>query len=318
MLNKIPPPNKNLKVTHPDRVIDAASHTTKLDLIQYYSLVAPLMMEHLHGRPVSIVRAPDGVDGQHFFQKHSELAHMTGIKQLSPQLYPDHAPLLEIAKPEGLLWAAQMNAIEFHTWNAVAKNIHKPDRMTFDLDPGEGVTWPVIQESANLLRIFLGQLNLVSFVKTSGGKGLHIVVPLKRLYTWDLVKNFSHAVVQHVSNTLPQRFVVKSGPQNRHGKIFVDYLRNGFGATTVAAWSARARPGLGVSVPLEWSELNALTGGAQWTINNIHPRLKLGNEAWANYANANQKLSDAMKILDFQPPREIATKEMHKLETADH
>src|SRR5690606_27930740 len=136
---------------------------------------------------------------------------------------------------EGLLSGAQMNVIEFHTWNAVKSAIDKPDRMTFDLDPGEGISWREVQEAAQLVRAFLEELRLPAYLKTSGGKGLHVVVPLKKHYGWDEVKGFSQAIVQHLARTLPQRFVAKSGPKNRIGKIFIDYLRNGFGATTVAA-----------------------------------------------------------------------------------
>lgn len=195
-----------------------------------------------------------------------------------------------------------MNVIEFHTWNALKTKIDKPDRMSFDLDPGEGVTWPVMQASAHLLREFLQQLGLVSFIKTSGGKGLHIIVPLKRLHDWDTVKGFSQAIVQHLAKTLPQRFSAKSGPRNRVGKIFIDYLRNGFGATTVAAWSARSRPGLGVSIPIDWSELDGLSGSAHWTIANIASRLDVGNQPWARYAQSAQSLTPAMRALGFSPP----------------
>jgi bifunctional non-homologous end joining protein LigD len=290
-----------LKVTHPDRIIDPSTHTTKIDLIQYYSQVAPLMMEHLKARPVSLVRAPDGITGQLFFQKHMETATMPGIKQLDPALDPDHSALLTVAKPEGLLSAAQMNVLEFHTWNALISNIHKPDRMNFDLDPGEGVAWSAMQEAATLVRTFLKQLQLSCFLKTSGGKGLHIVVPLKRLYSWETVKDFSEAIVQHLAATLPKHFSAKSGPRNRVGKIFIDYLRNGFGATTAAAWSVRARPGLGVSVPVAWSELTSLTSSAQWNIANIQSRLDIGNEPWKDYSSSAQNLGAAMKILGFQP-----------------
>lgn len=291
---------KTLKISHPDRVIDPSTQTTKLDLIRFYSRISPLMMEHLKGRPVSLVRAPDGISGQLFFQKHLESAKMPGIKALAPELDPGHAPLLEVAKPEGLLSAAQMNVIEFHTWNALKTNILKPDRMTFDLDPGDGVAWSTLQESAHLVREFLVQLGLVSFIKTSGGKGLHIVVPLKRMHDWDTVKDFSQAIVRHLAVTLPQRFSAKSGPRNRVGKIFIDYLRNGFGATTVAAWSARSRAGLGVSVPIEWSELDRLESGAHWRLANIESRLEVGNSPWNAYPDSAQSLASAMKILGFQ------------------
>jgi bifunctional non-homologous end joining protein LigD len=296
----------SLKVTNPERVIDPSTRLTKIDLIRYYSLVAPLMLEHLKGRPVSLVRAPEGISGQLFFQKHWEKENMQGVDQLDPALDPEHPPLLEIATANGLLAAAQMNVIEFHTWNAKKDAIDKPDRMTFDLDPGDGVQWGLIQESAQLVSIFLNELGLKSFLKTSGGKGLHVVVPIKRLRDWDTVKGFSQAVVQHLASTIPGRFVAKSGARNRVGKIFIDYLRNGFGATTVAAWSVRARPGLGVSVPVAWEELESLTSADRWSVSNIHERLDKGNIPWADYEAAKQSIVPAMKTLGFKPPKETA------------
>lgn len=288
------------KVTHPERVIDPKSGVTKIELVRYYGLIAPLMMEHLKGRPVSIVRAPTGITGELFFQKHLEQGGIEGIEPLDPAIWPGHEQMIEVATPEGLLWAAQMNVIEFHTWNAVKTATGKPDRMTFDLDPGEGVGWPAVQQAAEIVRVFLNELGLVSFCKTTGGKGLHVVVPLRKQYDWDTVKGFSEAIVRHLARTLPKMFVAKSGPRNRVGKIFIDYLRNGFGATTVCAWSARARPGLGVSVPVEWAEVQHLTSGAQWTVQNIHARLDKGNEPWKDYAKSVQGVTGAMKMLGFK------------------
>lgn len=293
---------KNFKVSHGERIVDQSTGISKIDLIRFYALVAPLMMPHLKGRPVSLVRAPDGIEGQLFFQKHMEHT-LDGIALLDPALDPDHAPLMELAKPLGLLSAAQMNVIEFHTWNGVKTAIDKPDRMTFDLDPGEGVKWEVMQESTLLMGSFLTQLGLQSFVKTSGGKGMHVVVPLKKRYDWDTVKEFSKAIVEHMAATLPMRFVAKSGPKNRVGKIFIDYLRNGFGATTVAAWSVRSRPGLGVSVPVAWEEVEKLHGSAQWTVASIHTRLDQGNVPWSEYDKSAQNITAAMKLLNFKPTR---------------
>ncbi len=291
----------SFSITHGERVIDAASGTTKRDLARYYATVAPLMLEHLAGRPVALVRAPQGVGKETFFQKHGDAERLPGIEALDPQLDPGHGPLLEVVSAVGLLSAAQMNVIEFHTWNARADRIERPDRITFDLDPGEGVAWPQIQEAAELVRVLLRELGLPAFLKTSGGKGLHVVVPLKRLRDWDSTKDFSQAVVQHLARAIPQRFVGKSGPRNRVGKIFVDYLRNGRGATTVSAWSARARPGLGVSVPVAWSELPSITSGAHWTVATIEDRLRLGNGPWAGYDKAASALGEAMARLDFTP-----------------
>jgi bifunctional non-homologous end joining protein LigD len=290
----------SLRVTHPERVVDIESGLTKVDLVRYYALVGPLMMVHLKGRPVALVRAPSGIGGEMFFQKRLERYKMAGVEQLDPAFYPGHQAMLEVTRPEGLLSAAQMNVIEFHTWNGVKSAIDKPDRMTFDLDPGEGVGWAEVREAAHLVHAFLQELGLPAFLKTSGGKGLHLVVPLKKQLDWDTVKDFSQAVVQHLARTIPQRFVAKSGGSNRVGKIFIDYLRNGYGATTVCAWSARARPGMGISVPVRWKELDSLKSGAHWTVRSVHSRLDEGNEPWADYENSRIGLSAAMKALGFK------------------
>lgn len=287
------------KITHADRVIDAQSGITKGELVAYYDSVATLMLPHLRGRPVSLVRAPDGVGGELFFQKHLQGREISGVRLLDPALDPGHEPLLQIDTRQGLLGAAQMNVIELHTWNATSRAIGKPDRMTFDLDPGEGVAWPQIQEAALLVRTLLDEMGLPSFLKTSGGKGLHVVVPIRRQHDWETAKGFSQAVVVHLAETIPARFVAKSGPRNRVGKVFVDYLRNGFGATTVSAWSVRARPGLGVSVPLAWDELPALTGAAQWTVANVGERLEIGNKPWAAMERSRKGLVAAMKLLGY-------------------
>ena len=293
-----------LRVTHADRVIDATSGLTKADLVQHYAAVAQLMLPHLKGRPVSLVRALAGVGGELFFQKHAKSSELPGVKRLNPAFDPDHAALLAIGNVTGLLSAVQMNTLEFHTWNATttaaASSIRKPDRMTFDLDPGEHVSWQQMQEAAMLVRTLLEEVGLQAFLKTSGGKGLHVVVPLKKQHDWDTVKGFSQALVQHLAKTIAQRFVAKSGPENRVGKIFVDYLRNGFGATTVTAWSARARPGMGVSVPVAWDELAGLTSGAHWTVQNVSDRLAVGNTPWAGYTGAARSLTAAMRLTGFK------------------
>ncbi len=291
--------SSNLRITHPERVIDKSTGITKVELIRYYGLVGKLMMAHLRSRPVSLVRAPAGVGGQLFFQKHAEVEKLPGIAQLDASLDPEHPPMLEVATVSGLLSAAQWNVVEVHTQNALAKDYEHPDRIVFDLDPGEGVNWAMIQHAAELLRSFLGDLGLTPFLKTSGGKGLHVVVPLKPKADWDRSKAFSKAVVDHVAQTIPQMFVNKSGGKNRVGKIFVDYLRNGRGSTTACAWSARSRPGLGISVPVTWDELSKLRGGDHWTIRSAQTRLDVGNTAWDGYAKAAKALDGPAKLLGF-------------------
>jgi bifunctional non-homologous end joining protein LigD len=290
------------KVTHGERVMDAESGVTKVEMVRYYALVGELMMEYLKDRPVSLVRAPEGVGGELFFQKHVvDTAKMPGVVQMDQALDPEHPRMTQIATTEGLLSCAQWNVVEIHSQNATGRHYDTPDRIVFDLDPGEGVEWPRMQEAAQLVRAFLQDLGLNPFLKTSGGKGLHVVVPIKPKLDWDTVKDFSHAIVNHLAKTLPDRFSAKSGAKNRVGRIFIDYLRNGRGATTVAAWSARTRPGLGISVPVRWEELAKLKSGSQWTVKTVHTRLDEGNAPWADYDKSATTLTQAMKTLGFKP-----------------
>jgi bifunctional non-homologous end joining protein LigD len=290
-----------IEVTHPDRVVDAKSGVTKLELVRYYESIAPRMIPHLKGRPIALVRAPYGIGGELFFQKHGEKIRIPGIIQLPREYWPGHPSMLEIASAETLVGAAQMNVIELHTWNSTTKLLDKPDRFVLDMDPGEGVQWSELVEGTRLVKKMLDLLGLESFLKTSGGKGLHIVVPLTPSARWgyDEVKDFSQAIVQHLSRTVPQLFVAKSGAQNRIGRIFIDYLRNGTGATTIAAFSARARPGLGVSVPVKWSELKALERADQWNVRNVHERLAhLRTDPWKGYDAVKQTPDKAFERLE--------------------
>ena len=290
-------PAVKVKVSNPQRVIDPSTGTTKLQLVEYYQAIAPWMLPHLKDRPVSLVRGPSGIGGELFFQKHSE-AKMPGMTELDPALWPGHDALLAVNSGEALLHAAQFNVIEFHTWNSTSKRIDNPDRVVFDLDPGEGVTWAHVQEAAVLTRGLLEQLGLAAWLKTSGGKGLHVVVPLAPKLDFETVKVFSQKVVQHMAKVIPSRFVAKSGGSNRVGKIFVDYLRNGHGQTTAAAFSARARPGLGVSIPVAWEQLPELTSGAHWTIQTAPDYMaSQRDDPWADYWKSRQTLTQAKKML---------------------
>lgn len=289
----------NVRVSHADRVIDPSTGATKGDLVRYYEAVAPRMLPELRGRPLAVLRGPSGVGGELFFQKHAETFNIAGVNRLDPSLWPGHPPMIEVASETGIVAAAQLNVIEFHTWNADKRQIEKPDRVIFDLDPGEGVPWKHVVEAAALTKGMLDELELTAFLKTSGGKGLHVVVPIARRLGWDEVKDFAQQLVVHMARTIPQRFVSKSGPRNRVGKIFIDYLRNGRGATTVAAFSARARPGLGVSIPCSWDELTSLRSGAQWTIANALARIEETEHAdpWADYGSTRQTLTAAIRRL---------------------
>ncbi|MPR04732.1 DNA ligase D [Pseudomonas sp. MAFF 212408] len=292
-----------VNITHPERVIDAQSATQKHQLAAFYQNISEWILPFLRHRPVSLLRAPEGVDGEQFFQKHSEHLAIPHIKQLDPALDPGHARLMEIDQPGALIGAVQMGTIELHTWGATSDKIETPDLFVLDLDPDPALPWKTMLEAAQLTLSVLDELGLAAYVKTSGGKGLHLVVPLARRDDWGTVKAFAKAIAQFMTQQLPERFTATSGPKNRIGKIFIDYLRNARGASTVAAYSVRARPGLPVSVPVSREELKGLRSAQQWTVANLHERLAhLKEDPWAGYANR-QKISKKMwDKLGAKPP----------------
>lgn len=290
-----------IAISHASRVIDAASGVTKGELAAFYCRIAPWLLPHLAGRPVSIVRAPAGIGGEQFFQRHAEKLAIPGVRLLPPGP-EDDAPLMEVRDLKGLVGATQMGTVEYHTWNATSSQLERPDRMVFDLDPDPALPWSRMVEATRLVLALLDELGLRAFLKTSGGKGMHLVVPLARRHDWDTVKTFSHAVSTHLARVLPRLFVDRMGPKNRVGRIFVDYLRNQRGASTVAAFSVRARPGLPVSVPIARDELDALGSAAEWTVQTLPQRLEgLRGDPWRGYAHR-QTLSDAMRRRLAPPP----------------
>ncbi len=281
-------------ISNPQRVIDPQSGTTKLQVAQFYERIGEWLLPHLDNRPVSLVRAPDGVGGEQFFQKHAERLAIPNIRHLDPKLDPGHARLMEIDSLSALVGAAQMGCIELHTWGATSDRIETPDRFVLDLDPDPALPWRSMLEATHLTLTVLDELGLDAYLKTSGGKGIHIVVPLALHADWDTVKAFAKAISQFLTRQLPERFTATSGPKNRVGKIFIDYLRNGRGASTVAAYSLRARPGLPVSVPIARDELDGLRSAQQWTVANLLQRLDaLQASPWRGYSNR-QRLTQAM------------------------
>ncbi len=285
------------KISNPDRVVDPSTGARKIDIVDYYTAAARWILPYLSDRPVSVVRAPEGIEGELFFQKHGGKLKIPGLRQLDPALDPGHPALMAIDSLEALIGAVQMNVIEFHTWNAAVGNIEKPDRMIFDLDPGEGTSWAMMVEAARLTRTLLEELQLVSFLKISGGKGLHIVVPLKPRDDWETVKAFAKGVAAHLARVIPTYFTDIAGPRNRVGKIYIDFNRNTRGATTVEAFSVRARAGLGISMPCSWDELPLLTGGDHWKIANVGPRLEGEDDPWQDYDKSRQILRATAKKL---------------------
>lgn len=283
-----------VRITHPDRVIDASSGTTKVQLAEYYASVAEWVLPELKDRPVALVRAPDGIAGELFFQKNAERLAIPGITTLDKELTGQ--PVMIINNAQALIGAVQMSTVELHTWNATADNLDRPDRFVLDLDPDPALPWKSMVEATHLTLSVLDELGLKAFLKTSGGKGMHLVVPLIRKLGWDEVKDFSHAIVSHMAKLLPERFCAVSGPKNRVGRIFIDYLRNGYGATTICAYAVRTREGLPVSVPIFREEVAELKGGDQWNVHTVHERLaEVGNAPWADLKKTRQTITAEMR-----------------------
>ncbi|MDH1261458.1 DNA ligase D [Pseudomonas sp. GD03944] len=292
-----------VRITHPERVIDPQSGTTKLKLAEFYAAISPWLLPQLSERPVSLLRAPEGAEGEQFFQKHAERLAIPHIKHLDPALDPGHARLMEIDSVEALVGAVQMGTIELHTWGATTDRIETPDLFVLDLDPDPALPWKSMLEATQLTLTVLDELKLQAFLKTSGGKGMHIIVPLARKDDWDSVKAFAKAISQFLARQLPERFTATMGPKNRVGKIFVDYLRNARGASTVAAYSVRARPGFAVSVPISREELPTLQSAQQWNIDSLPGRLEgLKADPWKGYAHRQRLTAGMWDRLEAEKP----------------
>ena len=282
-----------LRLTHPDRVIDATTGVTKREVAEYYASVSQWILPQLKQRPVALVRAPDGLAGELFFQKNAGQLHIPNV--ISYEKAEAGQAAMVINRPDTLLGAVQMNMLELHTWNATDKDFDKPDRFVLDLDPDPALPWKAMLEATQLTLTLLDELGLKVFLKTSGGKGIHLVVPLTRRSGWDEVKDFSHAIVDYLAKLFPDRLSAVSGPKNRVGRIFIDYLRNGKGATTACAYSLRAREGLPVSVPIWREELAHIKAANQWNIANLHERLAEVDDPWAEMGKVRQSITAHMR-----------------------
>jgi len=285
-----------IRVTHPERVLFDELGLTKQALAEYYEAVAEHLLPDLRNRPLSLVRCPQGPDEGCFFQKHIDAAWSDEIERVTiPQ--SDGEGIYAVANGAAAVVAlVQKGVIELHVWGSSTRDLERPDRMVFDLDPDAAVPWREVMPAARATRDRLSNLGLESFVKTSGGKGLHVVVPIAPRHEWDEVKAFSRALAEAMVAEAPATFVAKMAKKDRTGRIFIDYLRNSPGATTVAAYSVRARKGAPVSTPLHWDEVSGRMKPASFHAGNVARRLQgLHSDPWKTFRRKSQALTAAMK-----------------------
>jgi bifunctional non-homologous end joining protein LigD len=299
------PPKKNqngsnvvlgVKISHPERVIWPQHGIKKVDLARYVEEVGDWLLPHVKNRPLSLVRCPDGVAGQCFYQRHLAMAASRGGLQTVKRERSNKGAYIYATSLDAVVSAVQNGAVEFHTWGATVPDIKHPDRITMDLDPDEALPWKLLVEGTLLTKTLLDGLGLKSFLKTTGGKGLHVVAPIEPELEWDAVKAFTERIAQMLVKARPDLFTAKVAKARRPNKIFADYLRNSETASAISAYSPRARPGAGVSVPLDWDELDPKDDlRARFNVLNVPKRLARMKAPWAGYSRTRQAVTAKMK-----------------------
>ena len=285
-------------ITHPEREVYPETGLTKLQLAEFYEAVAPLMLPHIKGRPISAVRCPDGIGGTCFFQKH--WPPKGGAKITTKPVAEgdgESEPYAFASTARDLVALVQHGTVETHIWGARFDSLDKPDRLVLDLDPGPGVPWRTTKAAAVEVRELFSSLKLASWMKLTGGKGIHVVVPIDGRADWNVVSGFAKASAERLMHDNPTRYVAKASKAIRDNRIFVDWMRNSRGATYAAPWSARARPGAAVSVPIEWEALSAIKKPDQFTIPKVMKMIASGrDDPWKNMLTFKQRLTPEMAV----------------------
>jgi len=280
-----------VRLSSPEKVLYPQDGITKLDYAQYLLAVAPRLVPQIKRRLISLVRCPDGQEGECFFQRHTMRGFPDAVKQFSRPDKPGAEPFLYVESSAGLMGLAQMNVLEIHIWGSHIDTLEQPDRMVFDLDPADNVGFEQVKEGALRVRDVLLALGLKSFPMLSGGKGIHVVVPLQPKYDWDAIKDFSGALAARMALDHPERYVDTMTKAKRPGKIFIDFFRNDRTATAIAPYSARARPGAPLAWPIGWKDLSKFAAANQITMKNYKKFLKV--EPWPEAARLRQQIKPA-------------------------
>ena len=280
-----------VRLTSPDKVLYPEQGTTKRALAEYYLAVAPFMLPHVANRPISLVRCPAGREKKCFYQRHAGSGVPAELGQVEVSGFEESGAFLFIRDEKGLVAIVQMGVLEVHPWGAKVDRTDRPDQVIFDLDPGEGIGFADVIGAARDIRAILEGMGLRTFVKTTGGKGLHLVAPIERRQDWPTVKAFAKAVADRISAEQPERFLSKVSIAARKGRIFIDYLRNDPTSTAVAPYSTRSRPGAPVATPISWDELSETLDPAAFNVETVPVRLaRLGGDPWAEMAKVKQRL----------------------------
>ncbi|MFP5220800.1 MAG: DNA ligase D [Acidobacteriota bacterium] len=285
-----------VRLSHPDRVLYPGQGLTKQALAEYYESVAEWILPHVTMRPLMILRCPQGQQEECFYQKHMNNMLTGPVHGVAVEEGRDVSNYIAIENLAGLVSLVQVGVLEIHPWASPEHDIEKPDRIIFDLDPGTGKGWEAVIEAALSLRSRLKKLGLKSFVKTSGGKGAHVFVPIRQGLTWEQAKGFARDVAESLARDDPDKYLVNMSKDKRRGKVFLDYLRTGRGSTCVAAYSTRSRPGAPVSAPVTWEELQDLSGPDAFTVENMAKRLAgLSADPWEGFFSLRQSVTREMR-----------------------
>jgi bifunctional non-homologous end joining protein LigD len=284
-----------VKLSHPEKLLYPESKFAKRDLARYYENIGDWILPHLRERPLSLVRCPDGWNAECFYQKHASKSVNPAVTRIEVPESGGQATYMAANSLSALIALVQWGVLELHPWGSRKPRLDRPDRLIFDFDPDDAVQWDELVAAVGVLRTLLGDLGLTGFLKTTGGKGLHVVVPIRATLDWEQAKGFTKAIADLMARTFPDRFLAVMSKSQRKGKIFIDYLRNASGATAIAPYSLRARANAPVATPIGWDELTEDVRFDHFNLRTVPPRLSaLKSDPWADFLEVRQSIGKAM------------------------